>query len=75
MSSLSRMLADVLVGVLAATSRVWVDVQWWHRIVIGILVVLAMETIFFWLDNLESEHKEQEARKQKNRDELFNNWK
>lgn len=68
MGNASKTVADLLVGTLAATSSFWVDVRWYHRIIIGIFVILAMETIFCWLDSRETEHEELEARKQQNRE-------
>ena len=73
MGSMTKLVACILIGFLTATSPIWVDVTWIHRGFIWIFVALAMETLFSWMDS--RDHKNDEARKQQNRDALFQNWK
>ena len=80
----SRHVADVVIGFLVATSSVWIDVTLLHRLLIGITVCFAFETIFAKIDEQqESEDEEENAidvieiyeRKERNRDHLYNQWK
>lgn len=78
MKARTRLVADILIGVLTATSTVWVDVNFIHRLMIGILVTFAMETLFVWLDNRsESQEEADDAeiqRKERNRQNIFSCW-
>lgn len=75
----SRHVADIVIGILAAVSSVWIDVTWFHRVIIGITVAFAMETFFRWnderLETKEDQEEEvidyEEYRKQRNRDFMF----
>ena len=77
----SRHVADIVIGILAAVSSVWIDVTWFHRVIIGITVAFAMETFFRWNDErLETKEDDEEDiisieemkyRVQRNRDNLF----
>lgn len=75
----TRYVADVLVGILTATSVIWVDVNLLHRFAIAIMVTLAIETLFRWIDERCSEEEEyddpeEDERKNQNRKVIIGNW-
>lgn len=69
----SRAFADIITGILTATSSVWVDVTVWHRIIIGLIVAFAMETVLVWIDEREAEDMSERIRQ--NRDAIIRNIK
>lgn len=80
----SRYVADIIIGFLMSTSTIWVDVNIGHRILIGIAVIFASETLFRWIDERQEAEDEEEniidmieiyERKERNRDHLYNQWK
>lgn len=80
----SRYVADIIIGFLMATSTIWIDVNIGHRILIGIAVVFASETLFRWIDERQEEEDEEEniidleemiCRKERNRDHIYQQWK
>ena len=73
MRTISRITADILIAVLTATSGFWVDVNVGTRIFIAIMVGLAMETLFWWLDTIGQDKLADRIRK--NRDNIMRNWK
>lgn len=73
MRTISRITADILIAVLTATSGFWVDVNVGTRIFIGLMVGLAMETLFWWLDTIGQDKLADRIRK--NRDNIIKNWK
>ena len=75
----TRYVADVLVGILTATSVIWVDVNIIHRLAIAIMVTLAIETLFRWIDERCSDEEEyddpeEDERKKQNRKVIIGNW-
>ena len=72
MTSKSRLVADLIIGLLTATASFWVDVTTFQRVFLGFLAAFAAETILLYIDFAGDDSKE---RKQKNRDQLFQNWK
>lgn len=75
----TRYVADVLVGILTATSVIWVDVNLLHRFAIAIMVTLAIETLFRWIDERNSDEEEyddpeEDERKNQNRKVIIGNW-
>ena len=79
-----RYVADIIIGFLMSTSTIWVDVNIGHRILIGIAVIFASETLFRWIDERQEAEDEEEniidmieiyERKERNRDHLYNQWK
>lgn len=75
----TRYVADVLVGILTATSVIWVDVNIIHRLAIAIMVTLAIETLFRWIDERcsdeeEYDDSEEDERKNQNRKVIIGNW-
>lgn len=75
----TRYVADVLVGILTATSVIWVDVNIIHRLAIAVMVTLAVETLFRWIDERCSEEEEyddpeEDERKNQNRKVIIGNW-
>lgn len=76
----TRYVADVLVGILTATSVIWVDVNLLHRFAIAIMVTLAVETLFQWIDERcsseeeEYDDSEEDERKNQNRKVIIGNW-
>ena len=75
----TRYVADVLVGILTATSVIWVDVNLLHRFAIAIMVTLAIETLFRWIDERCSDEEEyddpeEDERKNQNRKVIIGNW-
>lgn len=75
----TRYVADVLVGILTATSVIWVDVNIIHRLAIAVMVTLAIETLFRWIDERCSEEEEyddpeEDERKNQNRKVIIGNW-
>ena len=73
MRTISRITADILIAVLTATSGFWVDVNAGTRIFIAIMVGLAMETLFWWLDTIGQDKLADRIRK--NRENIMRNWK
>ncbi len=73
MRTISRVVADILIAVLTATSGFWVDVNVGTRIFIGLMVALAMETLFWWLDTIGQDKLADRIRK--NRENIIRNWK
>lgn len=77
MKSKTRWIADILVGIMTATSNIWVDVGIVHRILIAVLVTLAVETALVWLDGFFEEKDNQKIinfeleRLQRNRDRIY----
>lgn len=77
MKSKTRWIADILVGIMTATSIIWVDVGIVHRILIAVLVTLAVETALVWLDGFFEEKDNQKIidfeleRLQRNRDRIY----
>lgn len=69
----SRAFADIITGILTATSSVWVDVTVWHRIIIGLIVAFAMETVLVWIDAREAEDMNERIRE--NRENIIRNIK
>lgn len=69
----SRGFADIITGILTATSSVWVDVTVWHRIIIGLIVAFAMETVLVWIDEREAEDMSERIRE--NRENIIRNIK
>lgn len=69
----SRIFADLVIGILTATSAVWVDVTVWHRIIIGLIVAFAMETVLVWIDEMEAEDMSERIRE--NRENIIRNMK
>jgi Ni,Fe-hydrogenase I cytochrome b subunit len=69
----SRIFADIITGILTATSSVWVDVTVWHRIIIGLIVAFAMETVLVWIDEREAEDMSERIRE--NRENIIRNMK
>lgn len=75
----TRYVADVLVGILTATSVIWVDVNIIHRLAIAVMVTLAVETLFRRIDERCSEEEEyddpeEDERKNQNRKVIIGNW-
>lgn len=79
----SRHVADVIIGFLLAVSDVWVDVNWFHRFLIGVTVSCAFEMIFSKIDERQEAETEEEnvidvieihERKERNRDHLYKQW-
>lgn len=72
----SRVFADLIIGILTATSGVWVDVTVWHRIFVGLVVAFAAETVLYWIDERDSGADEDEIERiRKNRDAIIRNMK
>ena len=69
----SRIFADIITGILTATSSVWVDVTVWHRVIIGLIVSFAMETVLVWIDEREAEDMSERIRE--NRENIIRNIK
>ena len=72
----TRWIADAIIGVLASTSHIWVDVTIFHRILIGIFVAAAVQTLFVWLDNKfeDEENIGILERKEENRAKIYEFW-
>lgn len=73
----TRYIADIIIGIMTATSSIWVDVGIVHRILIAVLVTLAVETALVWLDGFFEEKDNQKIinfeleRLQRNRDRIY----
>ena len=76
MNKITRYIADIIIGILMALSCVWVDVNWFHRLYIGIIFVLAAETVLRYIDERTSriDDKTYEEKKKHNRDIIFETW-
>lgn len=75
MKNKTRWIADAIIGILTATSTVWVDVTIWHRLIIGVTIAFAMQTLFTWLDNvLDGDDIAELERKEENRRKIYEMW-
>ena len=77
----TRYVADALIGIMTATSTIWDDVNALHRIAIAVLVTFAVETLLVMLDDIFERKENQKIidfeaeRKQRNRDQIYEEWK
>ena len=76
----ARYISDCLIGILMATSHIWVDVNLVHRILIGFVSALAVETFLRWLEDRQSREDEEDIvidmeeimeRKARNRNRMY----
>ena len=75
MKSKTMLIADAIIGIMTATSSIWVDVNVFHRILIGIVVAGAMQTLFVWLDEkLDNDDIATLERKEANRNKIYEIW-
>ena len=75
MKSKTMLVADIIIGVMTATSNIWVDVNIIHRIMIGAFVCFAMQTLLTWLDSkLDSDDISEMQRKEENRNKIYDMW-
>ena len=73
----TRYVADIIIGIMTATSTIWVDVNALHRIAIAVLVTFAVETLLVMLDDIFERKENQKIidfeaeRKQRNREVIY----
>ena len=79
----ARYVSDIIIGILTATSTIWVDVNLGHRIIIAIMVAFAAETLLRWIEDRQQEQEMEEKiidfdealeRKQRNREKIYAGW-
>ena len=77
MKAKTRYVADAIIGILAATSTIWIDVNIVHRVFIAVLVTFAVETLLVMLDEFFERKEDQKIvdfeleRLQRNRDRIY----
>ena len=77
MKAKTRYVADAIIGILAATSTIWIDVNIVHRVFIAVLVTFAVETLLVMLDEFFERKEDQKVidfeaeRKARNRERIY----